>query len=59
MFVAKIVQAEGRKPSLLEFYAEVQSILYKDTLILGVLQLSDAKLRICYAIFLRSMLNLH
>ena len=59
MFVAKIVQTEGRKPSLLEFYAEVQPILYKDTLILGVLQLSDAKLRIRYAIFLRSMLNLH
>ena len=56
MFVAKIVQTEGRKPSLLEFYAEVQPILY---LILGVLQLSDAKLRIRYAIFLRSMLNLH
>lgn len=56
MFVAKIVQTEGRKPSLLEFYAEVQHILYKDTLILGVLQLSDAKLRIRYAIFLRSML---
>ena len=30
MFVAKIVQTEGRKPSLLEFYAEVQPILYKD-----------------------------
>lgn len=59
MFVAKIVQTEGRKPSLLEFYAEVQPILYKDTLILEVLQLSDAKLRIRYAIFLRSMLNLH
>lgn len=59
MFVAKIVQTEGRKPSLLEFYAEVQPILYKDTLILGVLQLSDAKLRIRYAIFLRNMLNLH
>lgn len=59
MFVAKIVQTEGKKPSLLEFYAEVQPILYKDTLILGVLQLSDAKLRIRYAIFLRSMLNLH
>lgn len=56
MFVAKIVQTEGRKPSLLEFYAEVQPILYKDTLKLGVLQLSDAKLRIRYAIFLRSML---
>ena len=53
---AKIVQTEGRKLSLLEFYAEVQHILYKDTLILGVLQLSDAKLRIRYAIFLRSML---
>ncbi len=59
MFVAKIVQTEGRKPSLLEFYAEVQPILYKDTLILGVLQLSDAKLRIRYVIFLRSMLKLH
>lgn len=59
MFVAKIVQTEGRKPSLLEFYAEVQPILGKDTLILGILQLSDAKLRIRYAIFLRSMLNLH
>ena len=56
MFVAKIVQTEGRKPSLLEFYAEVQPILYKDTLKLVVLQLSDAKLRIRYAIFLRSML---
>ena len=53
---AKIVQTEGKKTSLLEFYAEVQPILCKDTLILGVLQLSDAKLRIRYAIFLRSML---
>ena len=31
MFVAKIVQTEGRKPSLLEFYAEVQPILCKDS----------------------------
>jgi len=40
----KIVQTEGKGTNLLEFYAEVQPILYKDTLILGVLQLSDAKL---------------
>ena len=31
MFVAKIVQTEGRKSSLLEFYAEVQPILCKDS----------------------------
>ncbi len=31
LFYAKIVQTEGRKLSLLEFYAEVQPILCKDS----------------------------